>query len=131
MTEETEQSEETEETQEEQKDEGTQEEQPEKKPEDRKEALREMSPNNVVFVGKKGVMNYVMAVMTQFNQGIGTVSVKARGRAISRAVDVAEILKNKFLGEVKVRSIDIQTEELDNMDGTRSKGSAIEIKLNK
>lgn len=103
----------------------------EEKPEQRKAALREMSPNNVVYVGKKGVMNYVMAVMTQFNQGMDTVSVKARGRAISRAVDVAEILKNKFLGEVKIQDINIQTEELDNLDGTTSKVSAIEIKLNK
>ncbi len=89
------------------------------------------SDTNTVFVGKKGVMCYVLAVVTQFNQGAIEVSIKARGKVISRAVDVAEIVKNKFIREVKIKNISIQTEELQNPDGTVSKVSAIDIVLNK
>jgi len=90
-----------------------------------------MTEDNVVYVGKKGIMSYVLAAITQFNQGSVTVSIKARGKTISRAVDVAEILRNKFMAEVKVQNIAIKTEELANEDGTKSKVSAIEITLSK
>ena len=86
---------------------------------------------NTVYIGKKGIMSYVLAVVTQFNSGTPQVSIKARGRAISRAVDVAEIIKNKFINDVKIKDIRIQTEELDNKDGTKSKVSAIDITLTK
>ncbi|MGZ7096546.1 MAG: DNA-binding protein Alba, partial [Methanobacterium sp.] len=58
-----------------------------------------MSDENVVYIGTKPVMNYVLAVVTQMNNGSSEVMLKARGRAISRAVDVAEIVRNKFLLE--------------------------------
>ncbi len=85
--------------------------------------------DNVVYIGGKGVMSYVLAVVTQFNQGVSEVEIKARGKAISRAVDVAEIVKNKFLNEVKIEDIGTKTEELENDDGTKSKVSAINIKM--
>ena len=56
------------------------------------------SPDNVVFIGKKPSMAYVMAAMMQFTEGQKEVHVKARGRSISTGVDVAEILKNRFFG---------------------------------
>jgi DNA-binding protein len=87
--------------------------------------------DNVVYVGKKGIMSYVLAAITQFNQGSATVSIKARGKSISRAVDVAEILRNKFMAEVKIQNIAIHTEELANEDGTKSKVSSIDITLTK
>lgn len=90
-----------------------------------------MAEDNVVYVGKKGIMSYVLAAITQFNQGSGIVSIKARGKSISRAVDVAEILRNKFMNEVKVKNISIQTEELTNSDGSKSKVSSIDITLSK
>jgi DNA-binding protein len=86
---------------------------------------------NVVYIGKKGIMSYVLAAITQFNQGAPSVAVKARGKSISRAVDVVEILRNKFMNELKVDNIAIQTEELANNDGTKSKVSAIEITISK
>lgn len=86
---------------------------------------------NVVYIGKKGIMSYVLATITQFNQGTSEVSIKARGRSISRAVDVAEIIRNKFLNDVKIKDIQIQTEELTNDDGTTSKVSSMEIILSK
>lgn len=87
--------------------------------------------DNVVFVGKKGAMGYVLAVVTQFNNGAKEVSVKARGKLISRAVDVAEIVKNRFMPDAKVKDIIIATEELTSEDGSKSKVSAIEITLSK
>ena len=88
-------------------------------------------PENVVWIGKKPAMNYVLAVVTQFNNGAKSVKVRARGNAISRAVDVAEIARNRFVTDVKVNQIDISSEEIANEDGTKSKVSAIEIILAK
>ena len=55
--------------------------------------------NNTIFVGSKPVMNYVLAVVTQFNEGSNSVTLRARGKAISRAVDAAEIVRNRFVPE--------------------------------
>ncbi len=84
---------------------------------------------NVVLIGKKPSMNYVLAVVTQFNSGAKSVKIRARGNSISRAVDVAEIARNKFVTDVRVGTINISSEELSNEDGSRSKVSAIEITL--
>ncbi len=83
---------------------------------------------NAVFVGNKPVMNYVLAVLTQFNSGVKEVSVKARGRAISRAVDVAEIVRKRFLPDVDVADIKISTEKVESEQG-EANVSAIEIVL--
>jgi DNA-binding protein len=85
---------------------------------------------NAVFVGNKPVMNYVLAVLTQFNSGVTEVSVKARGRAISRAVDVAEIVRKRFLPDVDVKDIKISTEKVESEQG-EANVSAIEITLAK
>ena len=90
-----------------------------------------MAEENTIFVGKKGTMSYVLAVVTQLNQGAPEVFVKARGKAISRAVDVAEIVKNKFVKDIKVGEINISTEEIQSNDGNPLKVSAIEIPLRK
>lgn len=86
-------------------------------------------PENVVLIGKKPPMNYVLAVVTQFNNGVKSVKIRARGNAISRAVDVAEISRNRFVTDVKVNDIEIGSEEISNEDGTKSKVSSIEITL--
>ena len=88
-------------------------------------------PENVVLVGKKPPMNYVLAVVTQFNNGVKSVKIRARGNSISRAVDVAEISKNRFITDAKVNHIAIGSEEISNEDGTKSKVSSIEITLGK
>lgn len=90
-----------------------------------------MSEENVVYIGNKPVMNYVLAVVTQINEGLTEVILKARGRAISRAVDVAEIVRNKFITDVQIGSIEISTEEVKNSEGATSNVSAIEIRLKK
>ncbi len=88
-----------------------------------------MADENVVFVGKKNIMSYVLAVVTQFNSGVKEVTIKARGKVISRAVDVAEIVRNRFVNDAKVKDVRIMTEELTSEDGSKSKVSAIEIVL--
>ena len=87
-----------------------------------------MADQNEIYVGKKPVMNYVLAVVTQFNQGAKEVHIKARGRAISKAVDVAEIVRNRFITDAKVKEITIDTEEVQGENGT-TKVSAIDIVL--
>ncbi len=86
---------------------------------------------NTVFIGKKGTMAYVLAVVTQLNQGATEVRIKARGQAISRAVDVAEIIRNKFVMDIKLEGIHISTEDITTQEGTILKVSAIEILLKK
>lgn len=90
-----------------------------------------MAEENIVYIGNKPVMNYVLAVVTQMNSGVTEVILKARGRSISRAVDVAEIVRNRFISDVDVKSIDISTEEIVGNEGTSSNVSAIEIRLSK
>jgi DNA-binding protein len=74
-------------------------------------------------------MSYVLAVVTQFNGGSDEVIIKARGRAISRAVDTAEITRNRFVQNAKVKEIKIGTESITNEEGRNSNVSSIEISL--
>ena len=89
-----------------------------------------MTEDNVVYIGNKPVMNYVLAVVTQFNNGATEVTIKARGRAISRAVDVAEVTRNRFMTDSKVKDIKIATEKMVSERG-ESNISIIEIVMTK
>ncbi|MEF8873802.1 MAG: DNA-binding protein Alba [Candidatus Thermoplasmatota archaeon] len=86
---------------------------------------------NTVFIGKKETMNYVMAVVTQFNNGSEEVVIKARGRAISKAVDVAEITRNRFVPEAEITEILTDTEEIsvDEEEDKTTNVSSMEITL--
>jgi DNA-binding protein len=86
--------------------------------------------SNIIFVGNKPPMNYVTAIMALLNSGSFTeVLIKARGNAISRAVDAAEITRNRFMTNLEVKKIDIGTEAVTNEDGRKSNVSSIEICL--
>ncbi len=75
-------------------------------------------------------MNYVLACLTQINNGSNVVTVKARGRAISRAVDVAQVLTKRFATDIRVQAISINTEQVKStMTGEMSNVSSMEIKL--
>lgn len=90
----------------------------------------EKADENVIYVGKKPPMNYVLAVVTQFNEnGSKEVILKARGRSISTAVDTAEIVRNRFITNAKVKDIIIGTESIINEEGRNSNVSSIEIKM--
>ncbi len=87
---------------------------------------------NVIYVGRKPPMSYVLAVITQFNtSGSDEVVIKARGRAISTAVDAAEITRNRFATDKEVKEIKISTESITNEEGRTSNVSSIEICLAK
>ncbi len=88
-----------------------------------------MPEDNVIYVGNKSVMSYVLAVVTQFNNGSEEVVIKARGRSISRAVDTAEVVRNKFMPSVTVKDIKIGTEEIQEEGGGKANISSIEITL--
>ncbi|MCD6461830.1 MAG: DNA-binding protein Alba [Thermoplasmata archaeon] len=86
---------------------------------------------NTVFVGRKPTMNYVLAAVTQFNAGSDLVIIKARGKSISKAVDVAEIIRHRFVPDAEPERIEISTEELTNEEGKTTNVSSIEIFLRK
>lgn len=105
---------------------------PEKK--ERAEVTKEVTKKlaeNVVLIGRKPVMNYVVACLTFFNAGEKEVVVKARGRAICRAVDTVELLRRAFLKDLGLKNIEIGTEELTREGGQRSNVSTMEITVGK
>ena len=93
-------------------------------------AEEKRTDENVIYIGRKPPMNYVLAVVTQFNSGSDEVIIKARGRSISTAVDTAEIVRNRFVTDAKVKDIKISTESITNEEeGRTSNVSSIEIIL--
>ncbi len=86
-----------------------------------------MAEENVIYIGKKATMNYVLAVVSQINGGCNDVCIKARGRAISRAVDVAEIVRNRFVKDLGYKDVKIETEVLPSEHGETANVSSIEI----
>lgn len=102
------------------------------KDEPRKPEVRERgrAERNVVLVGKKPTMSYVLAVVTQFSDGINDVHIKARGRCISRAVDVAEVVRNRFIQGASV-GVQIGTQEIIDENNNKINVSTIDIKLDK
>lgn len=86
---------------------------------------------NTIFIGKKEVMAYVLAVVTQFNASPNEVKIKARGKAISRAVDVTQIVKNRFIPTMRISNFEAETEEVPNEDGTTSRVSSLTLTLTK
>ncbi len=90
-----------------------------------------MVDDNIIYIGKKETMSYVLAVTGQLNGEAGKVTIKARGRSISKAVDVAEITRNKVITTAVVDDIKIYTENLENDDGRKTNVSSIEILLKK
>ncbi len=89
-----------------------------------------MAELNIIYVGKKPTMNYVLAIVTQFNNNVDKITIKARGKSISKAVDIAEITKHKFIKELKYQSIKLDTEVLEGERG-ESNVSSIEILLSR
>jgi len=104
------------------------------KPEKKEAAPKEVAKKpaeNVVLIGRKPVMNYVVACLTFFNSGATEVTVKARGRAISTAVDTVELLRRAFVKGLGIKNIKIGTEEMLREDGQKSNVSTIEITVGK
>ncbi len=89
---------------------------------------------DVIFVGNKPPMSYVLAIITAFSSGnLKAVTLKARGQAITTAVDVAEIARSRFMKDLKVQTIAIGTAEMPPREGESKSRmvSTIEITLSK
>ncbi|MFB6292551.1 MAG: DNA-binding protein Alba [Candidatus Nanohaloarchaea archaeon] len=91
----------------------------------------EQGDDNIVYVGSKPAMSYVLAVVTQFSEGQEEVHVKARGKAISRAVDVAEMVRKKFVEDAEIDDIFIDTDQIETDEGEELDVSSIQIDLSK
>ena len=88
--------------------------------------------NNTIFVGSKPVMNYVLAVVTLFNEGSNSVTLRARGiKPLVVLSDAAEIVRNRFVPESDVTDIQISTEEIENYNHEKTNVSIIEILIEK
>ncbi len=85
------------------------------------------NPENAIFIGTKPLMAYVLAVVTQFGGGKKEILIKARGNSISKAVDVAELVKNKFAPGTTIADIKTATETLKSHDGREVGVSTIAI----
>jgi DNA-binding protein len=107
------------------------EEKPAESKSEKKEKPKELekASENVVLIGRKPVMNYVVACLTFFNSGEKNICVKARGRAISRAVDTVELLRRAFVTDLILKNITIGTEEVQREVGRKSNVSTIEITM--
>lgn len=89
------------------------------------------SDSNSVLIGKKPVMNYVLACITLFHSGAKEISVKARGKSICRAIDVVEVVRRRFLPDVKIKKVGIGTDQLQPQEDSTelTNVSTIEITL--
>ena len=92
-----------------------------------------MAEDNTIFIGSKSFMNYVTGVVMQFTtKNASEVSIKARGKFISRAVDVAEVTSKRFLeNQIELKNIEINSEEFKNKEGKQVRVSTIEVVLKK
>lgn len=91
-----------------------------------------MAEANAVLIGRRPVMSYVLACITLLQGGATEVDIKARGRAISRAIDVIEIVRRRFIQDVKVKEIKIGTEQITSEESNAPINvSTIEITLAK
>ncbi len=91
-----------------------------------------MPQENTILVGKKPPMNYVLACLTAFHEGADEVLIKARGMSISKAVDVAEIVRNKFMPQASIKEVGIVTLDVQLKEGMGTKSaSSIMIRISK
>ncbi|MCE4598628.1 MAG: DNA-binding protein Alba [Desulfurococcales archaeon] len=89
-------------------------------------------PTNAVLIGRKPVMNYVLAAIRLFNQeGASEVVIRARGRNICKAVDTVETIRNLFIKDLKIKSLNIYSEEVVDDQGKKRRISSIEIVVSK
>ena len=95
------------------------------------EVTTTMSEENIVYIGSKPIMNYCIAVITSLQEKGDVVTLKARGRSISTAVDVVEVTRNRFLSDLTIENIEIGTEQLESTDGRMRSVSSIAITVKK
>jgi DNA-binding protein len=93
--------------------------------------MTEQQQGDVVLIGKKPTMNYVVACLTLFNSGKQTVTVRARGFVISHAIDTVELLRRAFIKNLEVQKITIGSQEFQKDSGVYSSISTIDIVISR
>jgi DNA-binding protein len=93
--------------------------------------MTEQQQGDVVLIGKKPTMNYVIACLTLFNSGKQTVTVRARGFVISHAIDTVELLRRAFIKNLEVQKITIGSQEFQKASGLSSSVSTIDIVISR
>ena len=91
------------------------------------ENSNESFDETLMYIGKKPSMNYVLAINTRMMEGLDELTIKAKGKTISKAVDVAEIVTNRFITDANDNQIKISTDEIIHDDGNKTNVSTIEI----
>jgi DNA-binding protein len=89
---------------------------------------------NVIYVGRKPPMNYVLGILTSFSgSNAKEVTLKARGQSITTAVDAVEITRHRFMKDLSIGKITLGTEEMPPREGESRpmNVSTIEITLTK
>ena len=90
---------------------------------------REPIPPDTILIGKKPVMAYATAIMMHYQSGAKILTIRARGRAISRAVDVVEVVRRRFFaGKMLIKEVTIGTQAIGEGGDTRNV-STIDIKI--
>ena len=87
--------------------------------------MTEKPKRDLVIMGVKPIMNYVVACITLFNEGNESIRIRARGKHINKAVDTVELLRRIFLRDLVVRKTRIGTDLLTRDDGNEAKVSII------
>lgn len=95
------------------------------------ENTNEHYDKTLMYIGKKSSMNYVLAINSRMTEGLDEMTIKARGKNISKAVDVAEIVTNRFITDANDDQVKISTEEITRENGTKTNVSTIEIVIKK
>ena len=105
---------------------------PESKEGGEKEEQKKDEDSNIIFIGTKPFKNYIKSISIQFKKR-DNVIIKARGKFITRAVDLAEVIKKKYSQPKKIEIEEIKTgsEEFKNKEGKDVSVSTIEITLTK
>jgi DNA-binding protein len=86
-----------------------------------------ISQGNMIRIGKKPMLSYVVACVTLFNSGKSEIMVRARGRSIPKAVDTVEMLKHSFFKRLFIKSVEIGSEDIIHYNGRGASISIIEI----
>ena len=100
---------------------------------DNKEVVRERKDNNnIIFIGGKPLVNYIRGVITQFTKwNASEVTIKSRGKFISKAVDVAEVSRRSMEDKkIRIKDIKIASESFET-EGKKTNVSTMDIILRK
>jgi len=90
-------------------------------------AFTMITQGNMIRIGKKPMLSYVVACVTLFNSGKSELMIRARGRSIPKAVDTVEMLKHSFFKGLFVKSVEIGSEDIRSYNGRGISISIIEI----